>query len=186
MRQRIIRCGLNKPIVYALLKLLAIIGCSNKIMSTADKNTIQDLYFAYLKAWNNRDAKAIAALTTADCLIIGFDGSTMHSSAEVENTIGQIFKDHPTSAYVALIQDVRFLTEDIAILNSNAGMIPPGQNSIKPDVNAIQVLTAACQSGEWKIEIFQNTPAAFHGRPDVVKEFTNALQREFDKCGLIT
>lgn len=155
-------------------------------MSTADKNAIQNLYNAYLKAWNNRDAKAMAALVTDDCLMIGFDGSTMHGGVEIENAIGQIFKDHQTSAYVGIIQEVCFLSDDVAILNSNAGMIPPGKNTIKPDVNAIQVLTAVYQDDKWKIAAFQNTPAAFHGRPEMVAEFTEVLQRKFDKSGLGT
>lgn len=152
-------------------------------MSTADKNAIEDLYTAYLKAWNNRDAKALAALTTEDCLIIGFDGSTMRGSHEVENAIGQIFKDHQTSVYIGIVQDVRFLSDDVAVLSSHAGMVPRGQSTRKADVNTIQVLTAVRQSDEWKIATLQNTPAAFHGRPQMVTEFTAALQRKFDESG---
>lgn len=163
---------------------MAIIGCYNYVMSTADKNAIQDLYNAYLKAWNARNAKAIAALTTEDCLIIGFDGSTMHSSSEVENAIGQIFRDHQTSVYVGIVQDVHFLTDDVGVLSSHAGMVPRGQNTIKADVNTIQVLTAIRQSDKWKIAALQNTPAAFHGTPEMVAEFTAALQRKFGESGI--
>jgi uncharacterized protein (TIGR02246 family) len=151
---------------------------------THEQADIRNLYQQYLNAWNNRDAHAVTALTDDDCILIGFDGSHMHGHFEIENTIGQIFKDHQTSAYVGIVKEVRFLSVDVAVLRSIVGMIPPQQNTIKPDVNAIQIMTAIRKGDKWLISVFQNTPAAFHGRPELVKQQTEELQHEFDKTGL--
>jgi hypothetical protein len=53
-------------------------------------------------------------------------------------------------------------------------MIPPGQADINPAVNAMQTMVAVSRVGEWRIALLQNTPAQFHGRP----EMAEALSRE--------
>ena len=59
-------------------------------------------------------------------------------------------------------------------------MIPPGQTEINPTVNAIQTLVAQKEADEFKISIFQNTPAAFHGRPELSSQLTSELQEAFN------
>lgn len=148
---------------------------------TNEQSAIRRLYQNYIQAWNNRDAHVMAALADENCIMIGFDGSQMFGSADIENSIAQIFNNHQTSAYVAIVKEVKFLSADVAVLRSIVGMVPPGKNEIKPDVNAIQILTAIRKNGKWLIAVFQNTPAAYHGRPELAKQQTEELQHEFDQ-----
>lgn len=60
------------------------------------------------------------------------------------------------------------------------GMIPPGKNDIDPSVNAHQTLLATKTSQGWKIVLFQNTPAQFHGRPELVEQMTEELRQMID------
>lgn len=137
---------------------------------------IEQLYQAYINAWNQRDAKAMANLVTEDAILIGFDGSQMFGKNEVEIAIGQIFAHHQTARYVTIIKHIQFLNSEAAILHSVAGMVPPGSIDIKPEVNAIQLLTAKRENGQWLIAAFQNTPAAFHGRPELSEALTQELR----------
>lgn len=66
---------------------------------------------------------------------------------------------------------------DAAILHAIAGMIPPGKSDIEPAVNAQQTLVAVKKDYGWCVELFQNTPAQFHGRPELVKEMTEELRQ---------
>ena len=54
-------------------------------------------------------------------------------------------------------------------------MIPPGKTELEPSRHMWQTLLAARRDGEWKVVLFQNTPAQFHGRPDEVERFTKDL-----------
>jgi hypothetical protein len=56
-------------------------------------------------------------------------------------------------------------------------MIPRGQSELNPNVNAIQTLTAVKHASLWRIELFQNTPAQFHGRPDLAQQLTEELRQ---------
>jgi uncharacterized protein (TIGR02246 family) len=119
----------------------------------------------------------MASLISANGNVIGFDGSQMNGRAEVESTLGGVFANHPTASYVSVIRDVRFPTADLAILRAVVGMVPPGKSDINPEVNAVQSLVAARTNGEWMIELFHNTPAAYHGRPEEGAALTAELRR---------
>jgi len=95
---------------------------------------------------------------------------------EIATTLGQIFADHPTAAYVGKVRAVRFLARDVALLRAVAGMVPRGQSDLDPRVNAVQTLVAARHGGQWRIALFQNTPAAFHGRPHLSEQLTEELR----------
>jgi uncharacterized protein (TIGR02246 family) len=130
-----------------------------------EEDEVRAIYWNLLDCWNRRNADAFAALFAADGNPIGFDGSPMNGRAEIESALRQIFADHLTASYVAIVRGVRFLTPDVAVLRAVAGMVPPCRSDLNPAVNAVQTLVAAKQDGRWRIAIFQNTPAAFHGRP---------------------
>lgn len=141
-----------------------------------DETQISELYERLLDSWNLRNAGQFAALFANNGNVIGFDGSLMNGQAEIASTLRQIFADHMTAAYVAKIRELRFLAPEVAILRAVAGMLPPGQSDLNPAVNAIQTLVAVKLDGEWRIALFQNTPAQFHGRPDLSEALTEELR----------
>ncbi len=63
-----------------------------------------------------------------------------------------------------------------ALLRAVAGLVPPGTNDINPGTNAVQSLVAVEQDDEWRIALFQNTPTAFHGRPEEADRLTEELR----------
>lgn len=142
-----------------------------------DEIEICALYRELLDSWNKRSAGAFAALFAPDGYVIGFDGSQMSGREEIAATLGQIFADHLTTPYVSKVKEVRLLSPDVAILRAIVGMVSPGQSDINPAVNAIQTLVAARRDGTWSIALFQNTPAQFHGRPELVQQMTEELRQ---------
>ena len=137
---------------------------------------VRALYAELLACWNRRDAAAMAALYEENANVIGFDGSQMNGRAEIESEIGGIFADHQTAAYLGKVREVRFLSPDVALLRAVVGMVPPGGADINPAVNAIQSLVVTRQAGQWRIALFQNTPAQFHGRPELAEALTEELK----------
>jgi uncharacterized protein (TIGR02246 family) len=144
---------------------------------THDTADIDTLYQQLLETWNRRDAAAYAALFAENASVVGFDGSQMNGRTEIATQISQIFADHPTSRYVGKIREVRLLAPNVALLRAVAGMVPPGQSDLKPDVNTIQSLVAAHHNDRWLIALFQNTPAQFHGRPELAQQLTEELRQ---------
>jgi uncharacterized protein (TIGR02246 family) len=142
-----------------------------------DNSAIEALHADLLTCWNHRDAHGMASLFLMDGNAIGFDGSQMNGSSEVEAELSKVFDNHQTASYVWKVKEVRFLNDDCALLTAIVGMVPPGKDSINPATNAIQSLIALRKTGTWKIALFQNTPAQFHGRPEMVENMTRELSK---------
>lgn len=100
----------------------------------------------------------------------------MSGRAEIASTLRQIFADHLTGTYVSKVRDVRLLSPEVAILRAVVGMVPHAQSDIEPKLNAVQTLVAAKRDGQWRIMLFQNTPAQFHGRPELVQQLAEELR----------
>jgi len=142
-----------------------------------DGAKVRLLYQTLLEAWNDKDAHEMAELFSESGTVVGFDGSQMDGRKQIESVLGQIFADHPTPVYVAVVRGVRFLALGVALLRAVAGMVPRGQFDINPALNAVQTLIATKEQDRWRLALFQNTPAAFHGRPELSDQLTEELRR---------
>jgi uncharacterized protein (TIGR02246 family) len=150
---------------------------------TADNTSVADwdrgtreLHARLLEAWDKRNARDFALLFASDGSLVGFDGSQVNGQLEVGAHLTEIFSHHQTPGYVSIVREVRSLAPDVALLRANTGLIPPGKDDIDPALNAVQSMVAVQKGGTWKIALFQNTPAAFHERPDAVKKLTEELR----------
>jgi uncharacterized protein (TIGR02246 family) len=141
-----------------------------------DEGEVRALYASLLRAWNERDAAAYGALFGEDGDLVGYDGSQMSGGAQITEAVGGIFADHETARYVSIVRGVRFPLPGVAVLRAEVGMVPPGGDDIVPERNAVQSMVAVGGSGQWRIALFQNTPAQFHGRPEATEALNAALR----------
>lgn len=141
----------------------------------SEQEEVRALYQRVLGRWNHRDAAGMAALFAEDGGMIGFDGSMVSGRIEIEAHLAPIFASHPTPPFVWKVRGVRRIGESVALLHAVVGMVPPRHTEIEPSLNAIQTLVAVQSDGRWRVALFQNTPAAFHGRPQEVEALTAEL-----------
>ncbi|WLD93901.1 SgcJ/EcaC family oxidoreductase [Alkalihalobacillus sp. AL-G] len=144
------------------------------------ENEVVTLYENLIDAWNDRNAGGIAEQFTDTGELIGFDGSHVIGRDEIYLHLDPIFKEHETPPFITKVKSVRPVGENAVILRSIVGMIPPGKSEIDPEFNAHQTLVAVKSEGNWRIELFQNTPAQFHGRPELVEQMTEELRVVID------
>jgi uncharacterized protein (TIGR02246 family) len=150
------------------------------MMPALSEQEVRALYDSLIAAWNDHDGAAMATSFAEDGVVIGFDGSVTSGSQTIGTEMSRIFADHETGRYAVKVQTVRELGLQAAILRAIAGLVPPGQTAIRPETNSHQTLLAERQQGQWKIVLFQNTPAQFHGRPQLVEDMTRELQAVAD------
>jgi uncharacterized protein (TIGR02246 family) len=145
-------------------------------VSSGDRAAVAALFEALITGWNSKSGEAFAAPIARDGAVIGFDGSEQRGRDQIEQEMQRIFADHETAAYVAKVKSVELLSSDVALLRAIAGMILPGESDLEPERNAQQTVVAVNEDGEWRIALFQNTPARFDGRPELVEQFTQELR----------
>ena len=143
----------------------------------AEALEVAELYQRVLGAWNRRSAADFAALFAEDGSVVGFDGSQMNGRAAIAAELGRIFADHRTGAYVGIVRDVRWLSPEAALLRAVGGLVPDGKHELNPAANSIQSLVAARTAGAWQIVHYTNTPAQFHGRPDLAEALSAELRQ---------
>jgi uncharacterized protein (TIGR02246 family) len=139
---------------------------------------VRALYVRVLDGWNRRSGGDFAAPFAEDGEVVGFDGSENKGRAEIASELNRIFADHETGTYVGKVRSVRALGSDAAVLRAVAGVVPAGQSDLDPKLNAVQTLVAEEREGEWRVVLYQNTPAQFHGRPLLVESLTDELRRQ--------
>jgi uncharacterized protein (TIGR02246 family) len=119
----------------------------------------------------------MARLFAEDGNLVGFDGSQVDGAVAIEAAMGRIFADRQPPPFVAIVREVRMLAPDAALLRAVVGMPLPGRKNLNPAVNAIQSIVAQRRDGRWRIALFQNTPAALHGRPEASERLTEELRQ---------
>ncbi|MGD8188773.1 SgcJ/EcaC family oxidoreductase [Brevibacillus ginsengisoli] len=147
-------------------------------MTTEGIHEIQSVYYRLVEAWNNQDARGMAELFLEEGELIGFDGSQEIGPKKIFEHVHPIFENHPTARFVCKVKDVRVLSLNVGILRAIAGMVPRGQSDINPQVNTHHTLVVVNQNEKWRIQLFQNTPAQFHGRPELVEQMTEELREQ--------
>ena len=145
-------------------------------MGAEAEGAARELYEKLIQAWNKRNARDYALLFASNGSIVGYDGSQVDGQLDVGAHISEIFSHHQTAAYVTIVREVRTISSDVVVLRANAGMVPPGKDELNPDRNAVQSMIAARKGGKWEIALFQNTPAAYDGRPELSKKLTQELR----------
>lgn len=144
-------------------------------MNQIQRKGMLSLYRQLLQAWNRRNADEFAAVFAEDGNVIGFDGSPLNGREEIASTLRGIFENHQTAAYVAKVREVRELGPGVVLVRSVVGMVPPGKSEVNPAVNALQSLVVVGQGTDLRVALLHNTPAAFHGRPQLAEQLTREL-----------
>ncbi|MGG3626332.1 SgcJ/EcaC family oxidoreductase [Bacillus gobiensis] len=147
-------------------------------MPESKSNEIKAIYQQLIEAWNDRNARGMADLFAEEGESIGFDGSQSIGPEEIFSHLNPIFEDHPTARFVCKVKELRFLGSNAAILRAIAGMVPRGESDLYPETNTHQTLVVENIEGNWRIQLFQNTPAQFHGRPELVDQMTEELREQ--------
>jgi uncharacterized protein (TIGR02246 family) len=141
---------------------------------------VRALHEALIAGWNDQDGAAMAAPFADDGVVIGFDGSVSSGRETIGTEMAGIFADHETGRFAVKVRSVRPLGPDGMLLRAIAGLVPPGKTTIDAEKNSHQTVVAERRDGRWQVVLFQNTPAQFHGRPELVDEMTRELQAAAD------
>ncbi|MFI6445367.1 SgcJ/EcaC family oxidoreductase [Kitasatospora sp. NPDC050543] len=145
-------------------------------LSTADEGAVRALYHRVLEGWNARDGSAFAGPFAEDGVVIGFDGSRYAGRSAIAAELSRIFAAHETPEYVAKVRHVRPLAPGVALLEAVAGLVSDDSADLDPTLNALQTVVGVNHGAGWRIALLQNTPAQYHGRPEVAEALTQELR----------
>jgi uncharacterized protein (TIGR02246 family) len=82
-----------------------------------DEKAIQQVVDAFVKAYNDHNAKTIATLFTEDGVTANEEGTVSKGREAIETTFANIFQEHPKTRIENLIESIRFVGPAEAIEN---------------------------------------------------------------------
>jgi uncharacterized protein (TIGR02246 family) len=122
--------------------------------ASSDLAAIRASSEAFIAAFNEKDAKAVAALWTEDGDCIDDTGKRFLGRAEIEKVYVQFFKEHPGSKMKIIIDSLRLLSPEAAIEDGYAILdpVPPGPPAINK-YTAVHVKA----NGKWLMSTVRET-----------------------------
>jgi uncharacterized protein (TIGR02246 family) len=117
---------------------------------SADEEAIRVNIAKFVKAYNARDAKAVAALFTPDGKAVDDDGNESVGREEIEQTFAQLFAAAPKKRIEVNVESILFIGSDLALEVGTTKEIPaPGQ---PPDYDRYTVLHVK-RDGKWQMAL---------------------------------
>jgi uncharacterized protein (TIGR02246 family) len=123
--------------------------------SNGDEAAIRATAEAFLKAFNARDAKAVASLWTANGTIADGEGNVFRGRKAIEDEYAALFKAHPTARMQVAVQSVDFPAPTTAIEEGEAQVLT--RDNTPPSASrytAVHVL----EEGKWFMASVHESP----------------------------
>jgi uncharacterized protein (TIGR02246 family) len=126
--------------------------------SEADKVAIATLTQKVIAAWAYHDAAAFAGVFTEDGTMI-IEGQYHKGRAAIQAYMEEAFTGKWRGSQVTGKPiDLRFLSDDVALLLTQGGALLPGETEVAEDGAIRASWTAVRVDGQWQLAAYQNTP----------------------------
>ena len=135
-----------------------------------DVRALTDLLASFVKAYNEKDAKALGALFTPEAEIEDEDGEVTRGRDAIVSRFSGIFKENGGDRLTVETDSLRFLGTDLAIEEGTASLTT--QAGEPPDTNRYSVIYAR-QDGRWLHARIRDE------QPDEVSPHEQLLQLEW-------
>ena len=128
--------------------------------SGADRQAVVDVLKRGYEAWEANDAEAFVAGYLDDASVVQ-PGIYKKDREEIRATMAAGFAgrlqgsrafDHP--------QDIRFLSDETAIVISEGGIVFPGQDVVRTEALVRATWVLAKRGGRWYVAAYHNSPAS--------------------------
>jgi uncharacterized protein (TIGR02246 family) len=111
------------------------------------------------------DGEAVAAAFTEDADFIVAEGTHLKGRVEIVAYFQRLLEEQDefgTSLQgvksTAEVRDLRFLTDDVALMHTTGGLLFPGETAVPPDRRTIQTWVATKAGGTWLVASYQSSP----------------------------
>jgi uncharacterized protein (TIGR02246 family) len=127
--------------------------------SDADRQAVLDVLKQGYDAWEANDAEAFVAGYLDDASVVQ-PGIYKKDRDEIRTTMASAFAGRlQGSRAFDQPQDIRFLTDETAIVVSEGGIVFPGQEVVASEALVRATWVLAKRDGSWYVAAYHNSPA---------------------------
>ena len=124
---------------------------------SSDESTIRANVAAFVKAYNARDAKAIARMFAGDAQVVDEDGKSYHGREAIEELFAGIFAEQPDGQIHVDVETLRFFGPAMAIETGRSkATSEPGD---PPDLSRYTAVHTKSADGKWQMTFVSDIEA---------------------------
>jgi uncharacterized protein (TIGR02246 family) len=123
-----------------------------------DEEKLRGLVQQIVEGWSNANGGMIASVYTADGTLVAGDGTVTRGPGEIARYHDRQFQNFLKGTRLTVaVRSVHFLSEDVALMQTEGGILWPGQQQLAPGNSGVQSFIAVREDGTWRVRLFQNT-----------------------------
>ena len=123
-----------------------------------DEALVRNIAAQIVQGWNNGDDHGVAAVYADDGVLVAGHGVVLRGPAHIASYHRQQFAaDLKGSRLLVEVTSVRFLEPDVVVMQTEGGILWPGQTQLVAGNRGIQSFVLVKQGGSWRVKLFQNT-----------------------------
>lgn len=110
-------------------------------------------------AWAGHDADGVAGVFAKDGVLILPGDVLKRSRDDIQAFMVAAYAGpFKGSRVVGKAVDVRFVSDDVALLRTHGGILAPGQTEISPAMAVRSTWVVVRNEGTWELAVYQNSP----------------------------
>jgi uncharacterized protein (TIGR02246 family) len=126
--------------------------------SSQDEDALRALVHRIVEGWSNANGSAIAGVYASDGTLVAGDGTVTRGPDEIARYHDRQFEHFLKGTRLTVeVRSVHFLSDDVALMQTEGGILWPGQQQLAPGNSGIQSFIAVREDGTWRVRLFQNT-----------------------------
>jgi uncharacterized protein (TIGR02246 family) len=134
---------------------------------TEDEQAIKKNRTAYVKAFNAGDARAAAALWSAEGELTDPDGRVVRGSAAIEKDLAALFKEHGPLTIAITCSGLHFVTPELALETGTSQVTRPSDGEVS---SARYEVVHVKQDGTWRLASVKESEAPSVSNPEHLKD----------------
>ena len=147
--------------LYCLVSLMSLQGQESdgrkeESEQQTQESAIRASVEQFIKAYNARDAKAIAELFLPQAQVVDENDDTIQGRADIESLFAGVFEEQPETGIEVTIESIRFIGTNLALETGSTLTVPPEGEA--PEGGRYHVLHVL-QDGKWSMGLVRDMPA---------------------------
>jgi uncharacterized protein (TIGR02246 family) len=126
------------------------------------EDAVRDVLIRVCDAWEHGDGKAYASFFSEDAQFVTATGKRMLGrksiAKESQEILNTLFRGSKLGRSYRNPNNLRFITPDVALVESAGSVLFPGETEDKVAPNGLMTFVVARRDDAWRIVSFQNTP----------------------------
>ncbi len=128
------------------------------LSANQDESLVRAIPQQIVDAWNRGDGDALASVYAEDGVLVAGHGVVKRGRAQIASYHSALFSSAiKGTRLTATVTNVRFLDATTAILQTEGGILWPGETTLAAGNRGIQSFVAVKKGDRWSVVLFQNT-----------------------------